>query len=147
MEAIVAIETISGAIGRADGSLILNNSEDKKFFKRTTQFKTNIVGRKTWDTLPVSVRERDVVIVSSTTVDKVRKMIENDKRGKILIGGAQTYKTFEDLVDVWYITWFVNSEVWGEDDLVCFYPDLTDFVLYREAKIDRRVTVCEYLRK
>ncbi|MBO7224628.1 MAG: dihydrofolate reductase, partial [Bacteroidales bacterium] len=61
---IVAIAQ-NNAIGK-DNDLLWHISEDLKYFKKTTNAKTVLMGRKTWESLPFKpLKNRRNIVVSS----------------------------------------------------------------------------------
>ena len=66
---IVAIAQ-NNAIGK-DNDLLWHISEDLKYFKKITNAKTVLMGRKTWESLPFKPLKNRINIVAC--VDPVRK--------------------------------------------------------------------------
>lgn len=147
IEAIAAIQIPYGAIGYKDGSLIMDNPNDKRMFVKLTRHKTMVVGRKTFETLPPKVLEREIMIVHGSNKDKVKEQISRREKSYIVIGGAQTYGLFEDIVDVWHITWHrapIKMEKRGE--LVTYFPDLSVFKELERHTLDKRMDYIKYVK-
>lgn len=61
---IIAAQSTNGVIGK-DGKLPWKCSSDLDIFKRYTLYKPLIMGRKTWDSLPGSLKDRNHIVVTS----------------------------------------------------------------------------------
>ena len=128
----------NNAIGR-DGTLPWHFSEDLKNFKKLTTGHTIIMGRKTWDSLPIKpLPNRRNIVISSTNQEQVEsyKSIEecieslNDDKEVLdmyIIGGMSVYKFFYNHADILHIT-FINRS----------YPDTDTFfpISFRQIKSD-----------
>ena len=111
---IVAIDENNG-IG-FQGKLPWHLSEDLKFFKKTTLGTSVVMGRKTWEGLPIKpLPDRNNIILSrksdfrySTirTMNSVTQVIDYALAGNhiFVIGGAEVYKSFLPLADRLYVT-------------------------------------------
>lgn len=116
--AIIGIVAIAQnfAIGK-DGKLPWHYSADLKFFKQTTLGNAVLMGFNTWQSIGKPLPKRLNIVLSR------RKSIENQPdvlllRSKsevlilakylncdlFIIGGANTYKNFADLVEKWIVT-------------------------------------------
>lgn len=118
LELIVAV-SLNGAIGK-DGKLPWYIPDELRLFKQITMGKTVIMGRKTWDSLPVKpLPGRKCVVLSRTHVDTDIPVYENTvfvdsiegalaqiRPGEngIIIGGEQIYRKFLPRVDVMHIS-------------------------------------------
>jgi dihydrofolate reductase len=113
---IVAIAS-NRAIGK-DNNLLFHLPEDLKYFKKVTSGHTVIMGKNTWDSLPIKplpgrtnvVLNREMNLVSSAcavlpTVEEVTRFCEklNDPEC-FIIGGGEVYRTFMPLASKLYIT-------------------------------------------
>ncbi|MBK7707764.1 MAG: dihydrofolate reductase [Acidobacteria bacterium] len=111
--AIVAIAR-NFAIGR-DGKLPWHYSADLKFFKRTTSGHTVVMGFNTWKSIGKPLPNRLNIVLSRTrttepqpglklvrSVDEVIALADADDL--FLIGGAQVYREFADVIDRWIVT-------------------------------------------
>ncbi len=104
-----------------DEALPFKCSEDMKHFRETTEYSVVIMGRKTWDSLPVKPLPNRVNIVMSRTKGSVTSafvrwasslneiltmMQEYPEQKKFVIGGRQIYEMFleRNLVNRMYIT-------------------------------------------
>ena len=111
---IVAIAS-NRAIGK-DNKLLFHLPEDLKYFKRVTSGHTVIMGKNTWDSLPLKplpgrtniVLNREMNLVCDTckvipSVDEVRDFCEKLGDNEcFIIGGGEVYKTFIPLADKLY---------------------------------------------
>ena len=65
---LIAAVSRNGVIGR-NGSLPWSLPDDLKFFKRTTIGHALIMGRGTYESLPVALPGRKLIVISSTMTD------------------------------------------------------------------------------
>lgn len=105
------------AIGR-DGKLPWHYSSDMKFFKKTTLNNAVVMGRNTWLSLPKKPlpNRLNIVLSRTATIDTqpnilVMRDVESVLALKnylscdlFIIGGAKTYKAFQDVMDGWIVT-------------------------------------------
>jgi dihydrofolate reductase/thymidylate synthase len=104
---------------------ILKN--DLKFFKQTTLNKTILMGRKTWNSLPIKpLKHRQNIIISSNLdlnlpyTNVIKSFKELDLNNDVfVIGGSEVYKYFleNDLVQTIYMT-----HVEGDFKCNTFFP-------------------------
>lgn len=94
----------NGGIG-TDGNLPWHISEDLKNFKKITLNSTIIMGRKTWDSLPVKPLPNRINIVFSKSLQRnaitcnsfeqcIEKLNKKNIRKIFIIGGRSIYKMF-----------------------------------------------------
>jgi len=105
MEAILGINKIN-CIGD-DGVLPWYNKEDLKHFKKLTDGKTLLVGRKTYEMLP-NLPNRKVIVVGkgfNTLEDALKMDID------FIIGGAKIYSQTLHLCDVIHVSNIDNDTV------------------------------------
>lgn len=115
---IVGIVAISEnfAIGK-DGKLPWHYSADLKFFKQTTLNNAVVMGFNTWESIGKPLPKRLNIVLSRTrnvesqpNVLLVRSKEEIPALSKFLncdvfiIGGAETYKNFSDVIEKWIVT-------------------------------------------
>ena len=135
----------NGGIGE-DGKLPWHISEDLKNFKQLTLNSTIIMGRKTWDSLPVRpLPKRENIILSSkkqssgTTYHSLKECLEDLKRENknkvFIIGGRSIYKLFFHLADYLHIS-FVNIV---NNDINEFFPFDIDDIKNNFNKIDEKI--------
>ena len=132
----------NGGIGK-NGKLPWHISEDLKNFKRITLNSTIIMGRKTWESLPIKpLPKRENVILSKTLdIDNITFKTYEDciyDLGKrniskvFVIGGRSMYKLFFDKADYLHIT-NINLLKEGINE---FFPISNSHILSRFQKID-----------
>jgi dihydrofolate reductase len=113
---IVAIVAIAGnfAIGR-HGKLPWHFSADLKFFKRTTSGNAVVMGFNTWKSIGKPLPNRLNIVLSRTRTIEPQpglKLARSREEAIALagdadlyvIGGAQVYSEFADVVDRWIVT-------------------------------------------
>jgi len=104
----------NGGIGK-DGTLPWHISEDLKNFKKLTLNATIIMGRKTWDSLPIKpLPERNNIVLSSKEQDNaitlnsyeecINYLKNNNINKAFIIGGRSIYKLFFNDADYLHIT-------------------------------------------
>jgi len=92
----------NGAIG-VNGTLPWHYSEDLKNFKKITNGNPVIMGRKTWDSLPIQpLPDRRNIVLSSknildaecySSIDECLQSIDKEER-VFVIGGSSIYQSF-----------------------------------------------------
>lgn len=116
MKGIVAVDRHWG-IGK-DGALLYKSKNDMELFKRFTENKVVVMGRKTFDSLPNGepLKNRMNIVISNTmSLDKDNLFIGdinsvNDKLKEyntdniFIIGGSSIYKKFMNRIDTFYVT-------------------------------------------
>tara|TARA_B100000579_G_scaffold5060_1_gene3846 strand:+ start:189 stop:674 length:486 start_codon:yes stop_codon:yes gene_type:complete len=132
----------NGGIGK-NGKLPWHISEDLKNFKRITLNSTIIMGRKTWESLPVKpLPSRDNIILSKTLVLDIltfktyEDCIENLSKRNIskvfIIGGRSMYKLFFNKADYLHITKIDLLE----EGINEFFPISSNDIISKFQKID-----------
>lgn len=116
--AIIGIIALSKnlAIGR-DGRLPWHYSADLQFFKKTTTGNAIAMGSNTWRSIGKPLPGRLNIVLSRSGkvdtpgevmrlsgVDEVVELAKYLNRDVFIIGGAQTYAEFADLIDKWIVT-------------------------------------------
>lgn len=110
--------TIIAAIGKNNelgynNNLIWRFKEDMKFFKENTIGKTIVMGRKTLDSLPKLLPDRNHIVITNQKIltpgviiihskEELFNLIKDEKI--MIIGGASIYKMFIDDVDKMLLT-------------------------------------------
>lgn len=157
MITLVVARARNGAIGK-DNTIPWHAPEDLAFFRRETSGGAIIMGRRTWDSLPVKpLKNRDNLIVS-TTMERsdliVPSFAEAVERARQLghlriyaIGGASIYREALPLADRILVT-EVDLEV---EDADTFFPDMVASEWHRASELPLRATgprcvVHEYFR-
>lgn len=104
------------AIGR-DGKLPWHYPADLKFFKQTTTGHAIVMGWNTWESIGKPLPNRlNVVLTRRGRIDEqadllvvpskeaVLKLAESQGGDIFIIGGSQTFETFADEIEKWYVT-------------------------------------------
>jgi len=124
----------NGGIGR-NGKLPWHISEDLKNFKKITLNCPILMGRKTWDSLPIKpLPNRRNIILSSKPIDSIEvyhnidniiKKLAEDSVSKIfIIGGSSIYQQFFDHATHLHIT-LINLH---SKNLDTFFPVSLDAI-------------------
>ena len=127
---IIGIVAISKnyAIGK-DGKLPWHYSADLKFFRETTTGNTVVMGANTWRSIGKPLPNRLNVVLSRSdletppevmklnAVDEVAELSKLLVKDVFIIGGAQIYKAFADVIEKWIVT-FVPETVEGADAFI-----------------------------
>ncbi len=152
-------QDINNAIGK-DGDLPWRIPEDLKNFKNITNNATIIMGRKTWDSLPIKPlpNRRNIVISSMeqkdvesyTSIEKCIDLLTNTEKDLdvYIIGGMSIYKFFYEYADTLYITFIDQSY----PDTDTFFPISlkqikSDFNLESKTDIDKIISFTKWVRK
>ena len=137
---IVAVAS-NGAIGK-DNDLLWHIPDDFKWFKKHTKGSTVVMGRKTWESLPVRpLPGRINIVISDDPNDKfegavmvgsIKEAIEKMSEGRenFIIGGGSIYGQFLPLAHKFYLT-----RVHRDFEADVFFPDfdISDWKeIYRE---------------
>ena len=152
-------QDINNAIGK-DGDLPWRIPEDLKNFKNITNNATIIMGRKTWDSLPIKPlpNRRNIVISSMeqkdvesyTSIEKCIDLLTNTEKDLdvYIIGGMSIYKFFYKYANTLYITFIDQSY----PDTDTFFPISlkqikSDFNLESKTDIDKIISFTKWVRK
>ena len=117
---LIWAQDTNAAIGK-DGTLPWHYSEDLKNFKKLTTGHTIIMGRKTWDSLPIKpLPNRKNIVISSTeqtgvdsynSIDTCMEYLEKNQslQNIFVIGGMSIYKHFYDERNLYISAFNFNS--------------------------------------
>lgn len=126
--------SIIAAIGKnrelgKDGDLVFHIKEDMKYFCDTTKDHKIVMGRKTWESLPGKLPNRENIVISrhpvdgaDTTITDLAEFIkqnEDTDEEIFIIGGGMVYTTFLDHAKNLYLT-EINAPAPAADT---FFPD------------------------
>lgn len=143
--AIIA-QSKNGVIG-INNNLPWNIKEDLRNFRLLTIHNIVVMGRKTYESLPVKKLDKRINIVITRepekckneedlyfgtleqSVEYIKKLYNNSQKKIFIIGGAEIYKLFIDHYDKLYIT-YVDETVKGD----AFTP-FTDKYLEKNYKL------------
>lgn len=123
-----------------NNDLIWHFKEDMKFFRETTTGNTVIMGRKTFESLPHALPNRQNIVITTNAdyvaegaevVTGVQEALKTAKNKNVfIIGGGRIYNEFLKYADKLYLT-----EIDGECvDADTFFPEF-DKSLYAEEKL------------
>lgn len=147
---IVAIAASNNAIGK-DNSLLWHISEDLKRFKEITSNHKILMGRKTFESLPGILPNREHIILTrdkNFNVDSDKVTIINNIEDAIkyykdsneeifIIGGGEIYKEFLPFANKLYLT-----KVYKDFDADTFFPQINldewKVIHTSETKIDEK---------
>lgn len=128
-----------------NNDLIWHFKEDMKFFRETTTGNTVIMGRKTFESLPHALSNRQNIVISrnadyiadgaQTAVSSEEALAKSVNDNIFIIGGGKIYAEFLPIADKLYLT-EIDGECDGAD---VFFPEfdksqytaekLTDFTV------------------
>ena len=136
ISAIVAVDENWG-IG-FNGELLEKIPEDMKRFKKLTKGNVVVMGRKTWDSLPIKPlpdrlnliisRQAQFVGMFTVSIGMEEAMVRASMASKdpedewFIIGGGQIYKEFLPFCDRVYVTKIFKSH----DNVDTFFPNLDE---------------------
>ena len=152
ISAIVAVDEDWG-IG-FNGELLEKIPEDMKYFKELTTGNTVIMGRKTWDSLPIKpLPNRGNFIISRGTpllmenkairmnLDMIKDTMEANKdENYFIIGGGQIYKELLPLCDRVYVTKIFKPH----ENVDTYFPDLDEPEMWNTWKVTNQSKVKVY---
>ncbi len=141
MIALIAAISENNCIGK-NNTLPWHIPEDMKHFRKLTNGKTVVMGRKTWESIPEKFRplpnRKNVVITRNldyTVPDSVmlyhsvKEALEHEGGDVMVIGGAEIYVQSIELADTLYIT-HVHTFI---EDGTAFFPTI-DKNIWKEAE-------------
>lgn len=123
-----------------NNSLIWHLSEDLKYFKKVTNGKTIIMGRKCFESLPGLLPNRKHIILTNNknykvagaiifnTIDDILNYVKNTNEECFIIGGGKIYDLFLPYCKKLYLT-----EIDAEDAADVFFP-VFDKELYKKEE-------------
>ena len=148
----------NGGIGK-DGKLPWHISEDLTNFKRLTSGSTILMGRNTWESLPVKpLPERRNIVLSSkvlsdvecyTSVEECIEKLDYDGTKKFfVIGGSTVYRNFIHRADELHITQ-VNEMTQGIDTYfpVTMLKIENQFEKINEIKLSKKAIHTQWVKK
>lgn len=111
-----------------NGQLIFHIKEDMQFFHDTTKGHKIVMGRKTWESLPGKLPNRENIVISRRTVAGADQTITNldefiatnksTDEEVFIIGGGQIYEAFLPYAKTIYLT-----EIDATAEADTFFPD------------------------
>ena len=148
----------NGGIGK-DGKLPWNISEDLKNFKKLTLNSTILMGRQTWESLPIKpLPNRINIVLSSQNLPEVEsyssveecvgKLDAHGTSTLFVIGGSTVYQKFIHRADELHIT-FVDINTVGIDTYfpVTLLKIKEEFEKISELKLGVDATYSHWIKK
>lgn len=144
--AVIAAIGKNGELGK-DGKLPWHISADLKQFKRVTGGNVVVMGRKTFQSLPVPIKDRTIIVLSTkesvcstvshpcnvlimnTMAEVIEYAYKHNLETLYIAGGGEMYKHFLPIADALYLT-----RVDAEFDADVYFPSfaLDDWELRSE---------------
>lgn len=130
---------IIAAIGRNNelgyqNNLIWRIKEDLQFFKRTTEYHTVVMGRKTYESLPHLLSNRNHIVLTGhnegypdevivcKNLEELKRVLSGIDDEIYIIGGESVYRIFIDLADEMILT-EIDAECEKADAM---FPDIDE---------------------
>ena len=120
MFSIIACIGKNRELGKS-GKLIFSIKDDMKFFRETTSGHKVLMGRKTWESLPAKLKNRENFVASSRVVPGADRTIhdlpsfiaENKDTAEeiFIIGGGRIYSEFLPYAKTLYLTEVDSSDI------------------------------------
>ena len=124
---LIAAVGKNGELG-LHGELIFHIKEDMQFFRDTTRGHKVVMGRKTWESLPAKLPNRENIVISRHEVENADQTIhdldefitENKDTDEeiFIIGGGQIYEDFAPYAKTIYLT-----EIDASAEADTYFPD------------------------
>lgn len=153
--------SIIAAIGKnkelgKDGDLVFHIKEDMKYFRDTTKGHKIVMGRKTWDSLPGKLPNRENIVISRNQVEGAGATItdldefiarnENADEEIFIIGGGMVYATFLDHAKNLYLT-----EIDASAPADVFFPEFdkskyNKTIIKKGSQDDLTYTFAKYIK-
>ena len=138
MFSLIAVIGKNMELGK-NGKLIFHIKEDMKYFRDTTRGHKIVMGRKTWESLPGKLPERENIVISRHEVEgadlvvhDLEKFIEeNEKTDEeiFIIGGGQIYVEFLPYAKNIYLTEVEESDTSAD----AYFPEFDKNQYNREV--------------
>lgn len=116
--------------------LIWKIPEDLSFYKSMTMGKNIIMGRKTFESMPlVALKGRNPIVLSSKPLDTVSDVtsftdidilldyIKKTKEEFLVVGGSKVYEEFLPYVDKMYLTELQNDKPFEADTFFPYFDE------------------------
>lgn len=126
MISIIVAKTIKNYIGK-DNKLLFHISEDLKRFKEITNGHKIIMGRKTFESLPKILDNREHIIITrdkdykvnsnkieiSNNIEEIVEKYQNSNEEVFVIGGGEIYNQLLPYTNKLYLT-IIESDIEGD---------------------------------
>ena len=155
---LIWAQEINGGIGK-DGKLPWHISEDLQNFKKLTLDSTILMGRKTWESLPIKPlsKRRNIVLSSKEVTDAecytsieecVEKLNDEGIQKLFVIGGSIVYRNFIHRADELHIT-YVDEMTQGIDTYfpVTMLKIKNQFEKINEIELSNKAIYTQWVRK
>ena len=155
---LIWAQEINSGIGK-DGKLPWHISEDIQNFKKLTLDSTILMGRKTWESLPIRPlpKRRNIVLSSKKVTDAecytsirecVNKLNDEGIEKLFVIGGSTVYRNFIHRADELPIT-DVDKMTQGVDTYfpVTMLKIKNEFIKIKETKLNNKVIYTQWVKK
>lgn len=119
-----------------DNHLIWKIPEDLSFYKKMTIGKNIIMGRKTFESMPlVALKGRNPIILSTKPIDSICDVlsfnnidilldyIKKTKEEFMVVGGSKVYEEFLPYVDTMYLTELQNDKPFEADTFFPYFDE------------------------
>lgn len=149
MFTIIAAINEKGVIGLKN-QMPWHVPEDLKHFRNTTLGKVLVMGRKTYDSLPKKLDQRQIKIVSKTLdghnvihdFEKFLKQYEKSPDKIFIAGGSEIYKQ-----SLPYVSEMILSRIPNQLDGDRFFPDFSKDDFYKYKVTEYETFSVEYYRR
>ena len=148
----------NGGIGK-DGKLPWHISEDLKNFKKLTSGSTILMGRKTWESLPIKPlsKRRNIVLSSKkvaetecyTSIEECLEKLYDDGTDRLfIIGGSTIFRNFIHRADELHIT-HVDGMTEGIDTYfpVTMLKIKKEFAKVNETELSKKAIYTHWVKK
>ena len=155
---LIWAQGINGGIGK-NGKLPWHISEDLQNFKKLTLDSTILMGRKTWESLPIKPlsKRRNIVLSSKEVPDAecytsieecVEKLNDEGIQKLFVIGGSTVYRNFIHRADELHIT-YVDEMTQGIDTYfpVTMLKIENKFEKINEIKLSNKAIYTQWAKK
>ena len=145
------------AIGK-DGKLPWHYSADLKFFKQTTTGNAIVMGRKTFESIGKPLPNRLNIVLSRSSnietcpnlislknIEEVIALSQYLKGDLFIVGGAEIYQSFADVVEKWMVTEI--PETVEDADAFMAKDFLNDFEAIEKIELEDNLFIKSYVRK
>ena len=155
---LIWAQEINGGIGK-NGKLPWHISEDLQNFKKLTLDFTILMGRKTWESLPIKPlsKRRNIVLSSKevpdvecyTSIEECVKKLNDEGIEKLfVIGGSTVFRNFIHRANELHIT-YVDEMTQGIDTYfpVTMLKIKKEFKKINEIELSKKVIYTQWVRK
>ena len=155
---LIWAQEINGGIGK-NGKLPWHISEDLQNFKKLTLDSTILMGRKTWESLPMGPlsKRRNIVLSSKevsdaecyTSIEECIKKLNDEGIEKLfVIGGSTVYRNFIHRADELHIT-NVDERTEGIDTYfpITMLEIKNEFEKINEIELNNKAIYTHWVRK